>query len=161
MSDAPVVLGDLALTVFRLNGQLLGLAEELSRPVGMTAARWQVLGAVLREPLTVAGVGRAVGLTRQSVQRTADLLVEAGLAEYLPNPAHRRAKLFRPTDAGYAAVRRIAPGQAVAAERLAAAVGIDDLASVVETLRRTCAALDELTLPSEIPPLGDDCEPAG
>ena len=68
----------MALTVFRLNGQLLGLAEELTRPVGLTAARWQVLGAVLRTPLTVAGIARAMGLTRQSVQRTADLLVGPG-----------------------------------------------------------------------------------
>ena len=98
-----------ALTVFRLNGQFLGLAEELTRPVGLTAARWQVLGAVLSTPLTVAGVGRAIGITRQSVQRTADLLVGEGLAEYVDNPAHRRAKLFRPTAAGYEAVRRIGP----------------------------------------------------
>jgi len=142
--DAPELLGDTALTVFRLNGQLLGLAEELTRPVGLTAARWQVLGAVLRTPLTVAGVGRAVGLTRQSVQRTADLLVGQGLAEYVDNPAHRRAKLFRPTAAGYEAVRRIGPGQAEAAVRLAGAVGHDELSQAVATLHRLCDELDRL-----------------
>jgi DNA-binding MarR family transcriptional regulator len=144
VSDAPELLGYTALTLFRLNGQLLGIAEELTRPVGLTAARWQVLGAVLREPLTVAGIGRAVGLTRQSVQRTADLLVTHGLAEYIDNPAHRRAKLFRPTPAGYEAVRRIAPGQAEAAHHLAGAVGHDDLAQAVSTLHRLCEALDAL-----------------
>jgi DNA-binding MarR family transcriptional regulator len=144
VSDAPQLLGDTALTVFRLNGQLLGLAEELTRPVGLTAARWQVLGAVLREPLTVAGIARAMGLTRQSVQRTADLLVAQDLAEYVDNPAHRRANLFRPTPAGYEAVRRIAPGQAEAAEHLAGAVGHDDLARALATLRRLCDALDAL-----------------
>jgi DNA-binding MarR family transcriptional regulator len=144
MTDAPELVGEMALTVFRLNGQLLGLAEELTRPVGLTAARWQVLGAVLRTPLTVAGIARAIGLTRQSVQRTADLLVGAGLAEYTTNPAHRRAKLFRPTDAGIAAVRRIGPGQAAAAERLAAAVGLDDLTGALDTMRRLCEALDDL-----------------
>ena len=145
MTGAPELLGEMALTVFRLNGQLLGLAEELTRPVGLTAARWQVLGAVLRTPLTVAGIARAIGLTRQSVQRTADLLVDAGLAEYTPNPAHRRAKLFRPTDAGLAAVRRIGPGQAVAAERLAGAVGLDDLTGALDTMRRLGDALDSLS----------------
>jgi DNA-binding MarR family transcriptional regulator len=34
-----------------------------------------------------------MGLARQSVQRIADLLVDKSLAEYLPNPAHARAKL--------------------------------------------------------------------
>jgi DNA-binding MarR family transcriptional regulator len=149
MTNAPELLGDLALTAFRLNGQLLGLAEELTRPAGLTAARWQVLGAVLRTPLTVAGIARAIGLTRQSVQRTADLLVDSGLAEYAPNPAHRRAKLLRPTDAGIAAVRRISPGQAVAADRLADAVGIDDLAGALATMRRLCDALEDLTADSD------------
>ncbi len=41
-----------------------------------------------------------MGLTRQSVQRIADLLVERGLAAYADNPAHRRAKLVTPTSAG-------------------------------------------------------------
>ncbi|HET9966975.1 MAG TPA: helix-turn-helix domain-containing protein, partial [Streptosporangiaceae bacterium] len=80
-----------AITSFKLNGQFLAIAEELARPAGLTAAWWQVLGAVLREPLTVAGIAREMGITRQSVQRIADILADRGLAEYLPNPAHRRA----------------------------------------------------------------------
>lgn len=52
---------------------------------------------MLREPLPVIGIAREIGITRQNVQRTADILVEQGLAEYGPNPAHRRAKLLRPT----------------------------------------------------------------
>ena len=44
-----------ALAVFRLNGQFLEVAEGLARPAGLTAAHWQVLGAVLDEPLPVAG----------------------------------------------------------------------------------------------------------
>ncbi|MFC7591798.1 MarR family winged helix-turn-helix transcriptional regulator [Nonomuraea antimicrobica] len=75
----------------------------------MTAAWWQVLGAVVGEPLPVAGIARAMGMTRQGVQRIADLLVERGLAEYRPNPAHRRAKLLWPTDAGREAITKIAP----------------------------------------------------
>src|SRR5262245_42519437 len=105
--DVQALLSGSALTVFRLNGQFLLLAEGLARPAGLTAARWQVLGAVLTEPLSVAGIARVMGITRQSVQRNADLLVADGLAEYGPNPAHRRAKLLRPTGAGLAAVRRI------------------------------------------------------
>ena len=81
-----------ALGVFRLNGQFLSLAEELAKPAGLTAAWWQVLGAVLAEPLPVSGIARAMGITRQSVQRIADLLVGRGLAEYLENPAHRRSE---------------------------------------------------------------------
>ena len=142
MTDEQQLLSGAALTVFRLNGQFLGIAEELARPVGLTAARWQVLGAVLDTPLPVAGIARVMGITRQSVQRIADLLVADGLAEYLPNPSHRRAKLLRPTDEGYAAVRRIDPAHAAMAKRVADELGHDDFGTTLDTLRRLSAALD-------------------
>ncbi|MFF1440677.1 MarR family winged helix-turn-helix transcriptional regulator [Streptomyces sp. NPDC058295] len=133
-----------ALGVFRLNGQFLTVAEELAGPAGLTAARWQVLGAVLGDPLPVSGIARAMGITRQSVQRVADLLVEHGLAEYLPNPAHRRAKLLAPTEAGRAAVARIDPGHAALADRLAEAFGQAELAEAVHVLERLSKVLDGL-----------------
>jgi DNA-binding MarR family transcriptional regulator len=100
---------------------------------------------VLREPLTVAGIARAMGMTRQGVQRTADLLVDQGLAEYLPNPAHRRAKLLRPTEDGYAAVRRIDPGHAVMARRLASALGTSELSRTLDALTTLADTLDKLS----------------
>ncbi|MGW1393957.1 MarR family winged helix-turn-helix transcriptional regulator [Streptomyces nigra] len=136
-----------ALGVFRLNGQFLAVAEELARPAGLTASWWQVLGAVLREPLPVAGVARAMGITRQSVQRVADLLVDKGLAEYRPNPAHRRAKLLAPTEVGRAAVARIDPGHAAFADRLAEAMGEEELAEAVRVLERLSDVLERTGLP--------------
>jgi DNA-binding MarR family transcriptional regulator len=138
------LLSGTALAVFKLNGQFLALSEELARPVGLTAARWQVLGAVLPEPLSVAGIAREMGITRQSVQRIADLLVGDGLAEYTDNPAHRRAKLLTPTAAGREAVARIGPAHAVAAARLAKALGPERFGGVLDALRHLAAAMDEL-----------------
>lgn len=146
-----------ALGVFRLNGQFLAVAEELARPAGLTAAWWQVLGAVLGEPLPVSGVARVMGgglgvsprkhRTRQSVQRIADLLVEKGLAEYRPNPAHRRAKLLAPTEEGRAAIGRIDPGHAAFADQLARAFGEAELADAVRVLERLSTVLDDLGVP--------------
>jgi DNA-binding MarR family transcriptional regulator len=141
---APALLSDTALAVFRLNGQFLDVAEELARPAGLTAAWWQVLGAVLTEPLPVAGIARSMGITRQSVQRIADLLVDRGLAEYRPNPAHSRAKLVVPTESGRAAVARIAPDHRQLAERLARELGIKEFQHTLEVLQRLSAALDSL-----------------
>jgi DNA-binding MarR family transcriptional regulator len=132
-----------ALGVFRLNGQYLAVAEELARPAGLTAAWWQVLGAVLGEPLPVSGIARAMGITRQSVQRIADLLVERGLAEYRPNPAHRRAKLLAPTAQGRAAIARIDPGHAAFADRLAEEFGETELAEAVRVLERLSKVLEQ------------------
>ena len=152
MTDEQALLSDAALTVFRLNGQFLSLAEDLARPAGLTAARWQVLGAVLTEPLPVAGIARVMGITRQSVQRNADLLVADGLAEYVPNPAHRRAKLLRPTEAGLAAVRRIDPAHAEAARALADELGHEEFDRTVDALARLSAAMDAIApdTPSDV-----------
>lgn len=134
-----------ALAVFRLNGQFLDLAEELARPAGLTAAWWQVLGAVVAEPRPVPGIAREMGITRQSVQRIADLLVSRGLAEWLPNPAHRRSKRLRPTATGYAALQRIDPGHAAFAKRLADEVGSHELHTTLSALLRLSGALDALS----------------
>ncbi|QEU82934.1 MarR family winged helix-turn-helix transcriptional regulator [Streptomyces subrutilus] len=146
------LLSRTALGVFRLNGQFLAISEELARPAGLTAAWWQVLGAVLREPLPVAGIARAMGITRQSVQRIADLLADKGLAEYVPNPAHRRAKLLRPTDAGRAAIALIGPGHAAWANRLAEALGDEAFTETIRVLDRLAATLDALPLPDDARP---------
>ena len=139
------LLSDAALTSFRLNGQLLTLAEELARPVGLTAAWWQVLGAALGEPQSVSEIARAMGLTRQAVQRIADLLVERGLAAYAENPAHRRAKLLTPTPAGRDAVAAINPAHRSAAKALVAELGADRLAEVLAGMHELSAALDRVS----------------
>ncbi len=145
------LLSRAALTVFRLNGQFLSVADELARPGGLTSAWWQVLGAVLVEPLPVAGIARTMGITRQSVQRIADLLVERGLAEYAENPAHRRAKLLRVTEAGREAVSRIGPPHAEFAARLVGELGVEGFVEAVRVLERLSETLDHLTAPDRAP----------
>jgi DNA-binding MarR family transcriptional regulator len=138
------LLSGVALTAFKLNGQLLEVAEALARPVGLTAAWWQVLGAVLPGPLPVAGIARDMGITRQSVQRIADLLVAKGLAGYVENPAHRRAKLVRVTDEGREAVHRINPAHAKMAQRLAEAMGTAELDAALTAMLRLSEALSSM-----------------
>jgi DNA-binding MarR family transcriptional regulator len=142
-SEAGTALTDVVLETFRLNGRLLEVAQGLAAEGGITAAWWQVLGAVLDGPRTVAEIGRRMGLTRQGVQRIADLLVERGLAEYRPNPAHRRAKLLACTEAGYWAVRRISLAQHPWADRVGDRIGADDLRAAAVTMRQLLEALDE------------------
>jgi len=139
------LLTQVILATFRLNGRLMEVAQGLAAEGGLTAAWWQVLGGVLDEPRTVAGIGRRMGLTRQGVQRIADLLVERGLAEYVPNPAHRRAKLLRCTEAGYWAVRRISLVQHPWAERVGAQVGAEALEQALATMRRLTDVLEVTT----------------
>lgn len=141
-SEAGDVLTEVIMRTFRLYGGFLRAAEVMTKPVGLTAAWWQVLGAVLREPLTVSGIAREMSLTRQGVQRIADLLVERGLAEYLPNPAHKRAKLLRPTATGYEAVSRLAQAQHAFTNRISARVDLEDLRTTLKVMDRLVEALD-------------------
>lgn len=141
-TEAGQVLTDVALTTFRLNGRLLDAAQELAAAGGITAAWWQVLGGVLDEPRSVAEIGRRMGMTRQGVRRVAVLLVDHGLAEYRPNPAHRRAKLLACTEAGYWAIRRISLVQHPWSARIGSDVGTDDLRQALTTLRRLVDVLE-------------------
>ncbi|MDP9869156.1 MULTISPECIES: MarR family winged helix-turn-helix transcriptional regulator [Streptosporangium] len=145
MSKTGDLLSEAALTVYRLNGQFLGAGDTLAKPAGMTVAWWQVLSAVPDKPMSVAEIARLRGLTRQGVQRTADLLVDQGLAEYEPNPAHRRAKLLRPTAKGMAAIERIDPDLEALADRVVDELGLDGLKQVIEALKQLSAALDQVT----------------
>jgi DNA-binding MarR family transcriptional regulator len=139
-TSAGDALTDLVLPAFALNGELLAAAEEMARPAGLTAAWWQVLGAVVDEPLTVAEIARRIGLTRQSVQRVADTLVAGGWATYADNPAHRRAKLFAPTPASRDAIAALAASQHAWADAVGAEVGEEELRRALATVRRVVAA---------------------
>jgi DNA-binding MarR family transcriptional regulator len=141
-TEAGRLLTDVIITTFRLNGRLMEAAQQLAAEGGLTAAWWQVLGGVLNEPRPVAEIGRRMGMTRHGVQRVADLLVERGLAEYRPNPNHRRAKLLACTEAGYWAVRRITRRQVPWSNRIGAEVGPDELASALATMQRLVAGLE-------------------
>jgi DNA-binding MarR family transcriptional regulator len=103
-----------------------------------------VLGAVLAQPRTVSGIARVMGLTRQSVQRLADALVEAGITEYADNPAHRRAKLLRPTAAGWAAIEVIRPRQYAWTHRVTAEITAEELRAAVATMQRVIDRIEEM-----------------
>jgi DNA-binding MarR family transcriptional regulator len=141
-TEAGAALTDLVIATFRLNARLMEAAQELGAHGGLTAAWWQVLGGVLDQPRSVAGIARRMGMTRQGVQRVADLLVERGLAEYRPNPDHRRAKLLACTEAGYWAIRRIALAAHPWGNRIGAEVGAEALRRALETMRRLVGVLE-------------------
>lgn len=129
------------LLVFQLNGLLLAEGDRLAAPAGQTSARWQVMGVIDHEPHTVSQVARAMGLRRQSVQRTADLLVADGVAEYVDNPADRRAKLLALTPAGRRALRKIERAQFEWARNHGEAIGRKALQSAGDALDEIIAEL--------------------
>ena len=143
MSNESALGGELTFGIFKLYGQMLRAGEALARPVGLTVAWWQVLGACLREPQTASGISRQVGISRQAVQRVANRLLAEGLLDRLDNPAYRRAPLLAAIQAGREAVSRIAPEQTAFSERIVEAFGRAELESLISELQRLPAVVDE------------------
>jgi DNA-binding MarR family transcriptional regulator len=132
----------LVLLIFRLNGELIAAGDRMAAPFGQTSARWQVMGVVDHGPQTVSAVARTMGLRRQSVQRTADLLVADGAARYLDNPADRRAQLLTLTSSGRRSLRAIERAQRNWSRELGAAIGAKPLLEAEQTLERAIALLE-------------------
>ena len=106
-------LTSLILEVFRTNGALLDSGNRLTKPYGLTSARWQVMGAIdiAGHPLTVSQVSRRMGLSRQAVQRIVNDLVESQMVELQPNPDHKRAPLVSISKTGAETMARIDQAQ--------------------------------------------------
>lgn len=94
-TDEGEALTTLILDVFQLNGRLLIAGDRLVSELGLTSARWQVLGAIANAERaeSVAWHARTMGVHRQGVQRIVNELKKEGIIDFLPNPHHKRAHL--------------------------------------------------------------------
>jgi DNA-binding MarR family transcriptional regulator len=101
-SPKRVLFLDLVLSLFRLNGLLIAEGDAMTKQLGLTHARWKVIGAIAlsRAGLTVPGIARALGQSRQAVQRITDVMVEDGLLLYAENPKHKRSALVTLSEDG-------------------------------------------------------------
>jgi len=136
---------ELFYATFQFHGSLIAAGDRFSAIVGLTAARWQVLGTLCRSgrPETVSNVARMMGLARQSVQRTADELEKLGLVAYEPNPHHKRAPLMRLTCEGETAFRQISDMRAPWINALAAELDAEEIAVATRLLKTLRQKFDE------------------
>lgn len=94
-TEAGEAVTALILDVFRLNGRLQLAGDRLVAELGLTSARWQILGALAyaERPESVAWHARTMGVHRQGVQRIVNELEKEGIVAFQPNPHHKRAHL--------------------------------------------------------------------
>jgi DNA-binding MarR family transcriptional regulator len=95
-------LTNLILDLFKVNNRMLTSGDKLVAGLGLTSARWQVLGTIATSdrPQPVAWIARDMGANRQNVQRIINDLASEGLVALATNPHHRRAQLVILTDKG-------------------------------------------------------------
>lgn len=92
----------LILNLFRVTSLMLTAGDRLVENLGLTSARWQVLGTIVAadRPQPVSWLARDMGVNRQNVQRIVNDLVKEGFVTMASNPHHRRAQLVTLTDKG-------------------------------------------------------------
>jgi DNA-binding MarR family transcriptional regulator len=138
-TDAGAELTALMLDIFRANGALLAAGDRLVAPLGLTSARWQVLGSIALsdQSLPVAHLARVMGLSRQAVQRVVNDLEGQGLVAFAPNPHHKRAQLVVLTDKGREAYETASAKEAPWSNALAEGLTAEEIAAA----RRVVIAL--------------------
>ena len=144
---------EIMLETFRLNGALLEAGDQLVKDLGLTSARWQVLGAITLEgrPQTVAQIARRMGLSRQAVQRVVHDLVAHGLVQLADNPDHKRAPLVALTDDGKTNYDKAIERQDAWASSLAEAFSPEEVILALDVLKKLaflCGAVRKPALPS-------------
>lgn len=145
-------LVDLTLEIYRLSGVLVAEGDRLSAQLGLSAARWKVLGAlaVSDRALTVSQIARRMGLTRQSVQRLVSELCSAGYLDLIDNPDHRTARLARLTKKGVEAFEALDEIEAEWANQLAEGIAVSELRAAASVLGNVRQRIDGLNAFTEI-----------
>jgi DNA-binding MarR family transcriptional regulator len=141
----------LIVETFRLNGELLSAGDQLVADIGLTSARWQVLGTIemAPAPLPVAHLARNMGLSRQAVQRIANELEAEGLAVFASNPHHARAKLVALTANGKQVFENAMSRQVPWAAGLSYGLSATDLETAINVLKAIRAKLPTAETPGK------------
>ena len=144
----------LILETFRLNGALLAAGNKLTKPMGMTSARWQVIGAIdrSRNSLSVAQIARRMGLARQGVQRIVNDLEELGFVVLEENIDHKRSPLVSISDKGAGVMSEIDKAQAAWVNKLSDGFSQGQIVAaleLLETVRERCEKTTQTDEPSE------------
>ena len=139
-------LTDVILDFFRLNSGLLTAGDRLVAGLGLTSARWQILGAISEAERSqpVAWLARDLGANRQNVQRIVNDLAEDGLVRFEANPHHRRAQLVVLTDKGRQAFDAAMSLQAPLVNRLSDGLAVDEIKAAHRVIMRLQANLDDM-----------------
>lgn len=125
--------------------RLKSISDDMNRDLGITAPMRAVMETIADEgPLTVPGIARRRGVTRQHIQVSVDTLADAALVELKHNPAHRRSPLVALSRKGSAAYREIRARESHVLEELAGELPARQIEAATSTLEALNARLEPL-----------------
>ena len=126
---------ELVLETFRLNGLLIEAGNKLTKELGLTSSLWQVMGSIAETPISMAQIARNMGLTRQGVRRSINVLIEKCLVKFDENPDHKRAKLVVPTDEGLQVLDQLENIQVSWSNSVSKEFSVPELERVIKTIK--------------------------
>lgn len=135
----PLIIAD----IYELAGRFRDRGEAIARTVGQTQARWQVMSAASADPRTVPQIARRLGVTRQNVQRIADLLVAENWASFETNPDHRGSPFLVLNKRGRAALGQLTKAAGHDHAALARRLAGTDIGAIHRGLRRFIQAMTD------------------
>jgi DNA-binding MarR family transcriptional regulator len=120
----------------RLYFRLRHVADQIHRKGALSGGRRGFLRSLHAEgPQTVPDMARARAVTRQNAQVFVNSLLEEGLVEKIPNPAHKRSHLIELTDRGRDALDEMNRREFRLVEKLDLGLSGAELKQAAEVLR--------------------------
>jgi DNA-binding MarR family transcriptional regulator len=144
--SAPVALDDLDLSLAAMLAGL-AIAEEVERRIaaaGYGDARFShgfVFQHLLREPLTVGALARAMGVTQQRASKAASELEALAYVRREVDPSDARVRRLVLTERGHGVVAAARAARAAVVDELRERLGARRVSAAERVLRETVAAM--------------------
>jgi DNA-binding MarR family transcriptional regulator len=132
------VFTEIVLEIFKLNGLLNIVGDELTKEFGLSSAKWKVLGAVYMSGTnqTVSGIAKSMGQSRQAVRKTVLTMHKNGFLILENNPNHKTSKLISLTQRGKDAYEQLDAKQIAWSNSCANTLDLQQLKSTIHTLKK-------------------------
>ena len=116
----------------------------MTKKLGLTSARWKVIAVIALSSagVTVPGIARVLGQSRQAVQRITDVMVKDGLLEYTANPKHKKSSLVVLSASGREAYTQLRSVQDPWAIESTTDIPIEDLDADLKVVRKLIQKFD-------------------
>ena len=133
----------LTMTAALLYFRMRRAAEEMMKEGAQSSGRRSVLkGLANSGPQTVPHMARVRAVSRQHIQKLVNGLLEDELVELIENPAHKRSRLVRITNAGKTVAEATAEREASILPELSRGIALDDIQTATSVLKRLKAAFE-------------------
>lgn len=135
---------EIVLEIFKLSGLLVVEGDILTKDLGLSSARWKVLGALALSDnsMTVPQIAHTMGQSRQSVQRLTDAMEKDGFIDCLNNPHHKKAKLVTLSQKGIEIYTMLDMQQIPWAQSAATDISYSDMQVALSVMRKMSKRFD-------------------